>query len=121
MVTTGTTGQNSKTSSTQPPAAAPAQHGSISVSTSRQEDAIYQKNRVVASVLDPQIDLEAGVIQFGEIHNSDDLLLPDECEFRQHRIMVRKIGYATKVERHSLEKGRILQNVKAEILGDRQQ
>lgn len=87
----------------------------------RQEDAIYQKNRVVARVLGPEINLEAKQIHFTEINNSDELLLPDECEFRQHRIVVRKIGYATKVERHSLENGRILQDVKAEILGNRQQ
>ncbi|MGH9398172.1 MAG: hypothetical protein ACRD18_15130 [Terriglobia bacterium] len=93
----------------------------INEAAGRQEDAIYQGNRVVARVLDPEINLETKEIHFVEIYNSDDLLLPDECEFRQYRIVVRKIGYATKVERHSLEKGRILQDVKAGILGLRQQ
>ncbi|HLI35687.1 MAG TPA: hypothetical protein VKW70_11620 [Terriglobia bacterium] len=86
----------------------------------RENDAIYQRGQVVARVLEPEIDLESKEIRFGELYNSDHLLLPDECEFQQHRILVRKIAYATKVEKDSLHKGRILRGVTAEILGYRE-
>jgi hypothetical protein len=86
----------------------------------RETDAIYQRGQVVARVMDPEIDLEAKEIRFGELYNSDYLLLPDECEFQQHRILVRKIAYASKVEKDSLHKGRILRGVTAEILGYRE-
>ncbi len=86
----------------------------------RENDAIYQRGQVVARVIDPEIDLEAKEIRFAELYNSDYLLLPDECEFQQHRILVRKIAYATKVEKESLHKGRILRGVTAEILGYRE-
>lgn len=84
---------------------------------SRENDAIYQQGKLVARVSGPEVDAAAGVIRFAEISNSDELLLPDECEFRQYRIVVKKIEYATKVERAAAHKGRILQGVTAEIAG----
>ena len=87
----------------------------------RENDAVYQNGRLVARVADPEIDLDAREIRFAELYNSDCLLLPDECEFRQHRILIRKITYATNTERAALQKGRILRGVKAEILGYREQ
>ena len=87
----------------------------------REDDAIYQNDRLVARVADPEINLDAKEIHFAEVYNSDCLLLPDECEFRQHRILIRKIAYATNTEREALHKGRILKGVKAEILGYREQ
>lgn len=98
-----------------PPKAQPA------IGTKRDEDAIYQKGELVGRVLEPQVHSESKEINFLEIYNSDHLLLPDECEFQSYRIVVRKIGYATKVEKESLHKGRILREVKAEILGYREQ
>ncbi len=85
-------------------------------SATREEDAIYQNGQVVAHVLDPEISAESKRIHFGEVYGSDYLILPDECEFRNHRILIRKIGYATKEEKQSLHKGRILRDVMAEIL-----
>jgi hypothetical protein len=90
-------------------------------SANREEDAIYQGGRLVARVLEANVDAESKRIHFDELYNSDYLLLPDECEFRSYRIVVRKIGYATKEEKQSLHKGRILRDVTAEILGYRQQ
>ncbi|HEV2417929.1 MAG TPA: hypothetical protein VGX94_09000 [Terriglobia bacterium] len=92
------------------------QAGQPPASAAREDDAIYQKDRLVARVSEPEIDLSAGQIRFAEIYNSDELILADECEFRQHRILVRKIVYATKVERSAAHKGRILQGVTAQII-----
>lgn len=79
-------------------------------------DAIYQKNKVVGRAEGVEMDREPGKIFFTEIHNSDTLLLPDECEFRGHTILIKKIGYATYIDRQSHDKGRILQEVVADIL-----
>jgi hypothetical protein len=83
----------------------------------REASAIYQKGRVVARVENAQADLQNKVIKFDEIFNSDYLLLPDECEFQNYRLLVRQIEYATKVEKTAMHKGRILRGVTAEILG----
>ena len=85
----------------------------------REDDAIYQNGRLAGRVLEPEVD--AKEVRFGEIYNSDHLLLPDECEYQRYRLLVRKIGYASKVEKDALEKGRILRGVTAEILGYREQ
>lgn len=87
----------------------------------REEDAIYQKGELVGRVLEPQVHSESKEIHFLEIYNSDHLLLPDPCEFQMYQIVIRKIGYATKVEKESLHKGRILREVTAKILGYREQ
>jgi hypothetical protein len=87
----------------------------------RMEDAIYQNGQVVGRVSEVEIVAESQEIRFGEIYDSDYLLLPDECEFRNFRIMIRKIGYATRTEKQSPHAGRILKSVVAEILGYREQ
>ncbi len=87
----------------------------------REKDAIYQADRIVARVLDVEVDFEAKEIRFGEVYRSDDLLLPDECEFQQYKILVQRIDQATKVARESPFKGRILRRVTADILGYREQ
>ncbi len=86
----------------------------------REDDAIYQNRRVVARVADPQVDSEAKEIRFAELYNSDELLLPDECEFQKYTIMVQRIAHATKVDKAAPHKGRVLRDVVAEILGYRE-
>jgi len=83
----------------------------------REQDAIYQKGNPVGRVVDPEVDLEAGEIRFGEIHDSDHLLIPEECEFQKYRVMIHKIAFATKVDRRPGQKGRTLAACVAEILG----
>jgi hypothetical protein len=97
---------------------APAEASAMSL---RKKDAIYQGGEIVAQVADPEVNVEAKEIRFAELSNSDCLLLPDECEFQSYRIIVRKIGYATKEDKQFLHKGRILRDVTAEILGHREQ
>jgi hypothetical protein len=87
----------------------------------RDDSAIYQNNRIVARVSDAQIDSEAREIRFEEVYDSTELLLPDECEFRDYRILVQRIGFASKEERGATHKGRTLRRVLAEILGYREQ
>ena len=77
--------------------------------------------RLVARVIDPEIDSEAKEIRFSEVHNSDDLLLPEECEFQMYRILIQRIAYASKVNKDEPHKGRILRGVVAELLGFREQ
>jgi hypothetical protein len=90
-------------------------------SESREEDAIYQNDRLCGRVLDARVDQDAREIHFGEIFSSDDLLLPDDCEFRNYRILIQHVGYASKEERGAAHKGRVLRGAVAEILGFREQ
>jgi len=85
----------------------------------RAEDTIYQGNppRQVARVLDPEVNWDAREIRFGEIYQSDDLVLPDECEFQKFRIMIQRVEFASRVDKGAPEKGRVLRGVVAEILG----
>lgn len=87
----------------------------------RDQNSIYQEERLVGRVVDPQIDVEGKRIAFDEIHNSDELVLADECEFQKYLVIVRKVGYASKVSKEEPHKGRILRQVVAEIRGYREQ
>ncbi|HEY6272230.1 MAG TPA: hypothetical protein VIX19_09585 [Terriglobales bacterium] len=87
----------------------------------RQDDGIYQGGRLVGLVLNPKVDSEAREIRFGVIHNSEELLLPDDCEFRNYRILIQRLDFATREERGAAHKGRVLKGVVAEILGFREQ
>lgn len=87
----------------------------------RQHDAIYQEGRLAGRVVDARVDFGAKEICFGEVYNCGCLLLPDECEFQEYRILVKRIDDATKVSRESPHKGRILKGVTANILGYRTQ
>jgi hypothetical protein len=84
---------------------------------SREQDAIYQNGKLVAHVVEPDVDLEAKEIRFDELLNSDHLVLAEECEFRQYRIMVQKVAFATKEDHRPGRKGRTLAGCTAEILG----
>lgn len=86
----------------------------------RDENAVYQNGRLVAHASEPRVDLEAKEIHFAELANSDELVLPDECEFQKYTIMVQRIAYAAKEDKTALHKGRVLRGVVAEILGYRQ-
>ena len=97
------------------PASAQAQSQADS-RAAREADAIYQKGHLSARVEGAEVNPEAKTVHFGEIYNSDYLILADECEYQQYRIMIRKIDYATKEEKTALHKGRILRGVTAEIL-----
>lgn len=86
----------------------------------RESDALYQKGKVVARVVEPEIDLESKTIGFGEISDSDELMIPEECEFREFRILIQKIAYATKIQRGEEHKGRVLRGISADLLGRRE-
>lgn len=86
----------------------------------REEDALYQKGQIVARATGAEIKEGTKEIRFEELYNSDDLLLPDPCEFQRYQILIRKIAYSTKVGKESAARGRVLGGVKAEILGYRQ-
>ena len=87
----------------------------------READAIYQNGRLVARVLEPEMDSKAKEIRFSEVFNSDELMLPEECEFQKYRILIQRVGYASKVNKEEPHKGRILRAVVAELLGFREQ
>ncbi len=87
----------------------------------REDEAIYQDNKLVARVLNPVIDQDSREIRFGEVYRSDALLLPEECEFQKYRIMIQRVGFASRVDKASPEKGRVLREVVAEVLGYRMQ
>lgn len=83
----------------------------------REQDAIYQRGKLVARVVDPYVDSEAREIRFDELFDSDHLVLADECEFQKYRIMVQKVAFATKVDHRPGRTGRTLAGCTAEILG----
>jgi hypothetical protein len=87
----------------------------------REQDAIYQGDRIVGRVAQPDVDLEAKELRIGEIYNSDQLMIPEECEFQRYRILIQRIAYATRIDRAEPHKGRILRGVTADIQGYREQ
>ena len=82
----------------------------------REPDALYQGDRLVARVREPEVNEEAREVRFGEVYNSDTLLLPDECEYQKYVLLVDRIAYSTKVEASAPHKGRVLRGVTAKIL-----
>ena len=84
-------------------------------------DAIYQEGKVVARTVGAEVRSAASEIHFAEINNSDDLMLPEECEFQKYRLMIQRIEYASRIDKNAPEKGRVLRGVVAEILGYREQ
>ena len=48
-------------------------------------------------------------------------MLPEECEFQKYRLIVKRIEYASRIDKNAPEKGRVLRGVVAEILGYREQ
>lgn len=87
----------------------------------RESDALYQRDRVVGRVLNPEVDLEAKELRIGEICNSDELLIPEESEFQHYRILIQRVAFASRIEKAEMHKGRILRGVTADILGYREQ
>ena len=85
-----------------------------------EQDALYQAGRIVARVLDPEVRGDRREVDFAEINRSDDLVLPEECEFRKFRLIIQRIEDASRIDRHAPEKGRVLRGVAAEILGYRE-
>lgn len=83
----------------------------------REPDALYQESKIVARVLDPEIDLDARELRFREIYNSEELLIGEECEFQKYRILIQRVSFATRLDRVEVHKGRILRGVSADILG----
>jgi hypothetical protein len=90
-------------------------------SSKYEADAIYQNNKIVARVVEPEIRADAKEVHFGEINDSEYLLLPEECEFQKYRLLIQRIEYASRIDKQRPEKGRILRGVVAEILGYREQ
>ena len=85
-----------------------------------EEDALYQNGKVVARVTGPEVHPDAREIHFAEVNRSDDLMLPEECEFQKYRLMIQRIEYASRLDKNAPEKGRVLRGVVAEILGYRE-
>jgi hypothetical protein len=86
-------------------------------SANREPDAIYQNGKIVARVANPDLDLETKEIRFDEILDSDHLVLAEECEFQEYRIMVQKVAFATREDHRPGRVGRALAGCTAEILG----
>jgi hypothetical protein len=85
----------------------------------REQDAIYQNGKIVARVAEPEVDLDSKEVRFGEIYDSDHLLIPEECEFQNYRIIIQRIVFATKIDTRAGRQGRVLRGCVADILGYR--
>lgn len=99
----------------------PSEIVSAGRTTNYEENAVYQEGRVVARAVEPEVRWDSREIHFAEINNSDDLMLPEECEFQKYRLMIQRIEYASRIDKNAPEKGRVLRGVVAEILGYREQ
>lgn len=86
----------------------------------REPNALYQRGKFAGRALACEVDEVGKEVRFDQIENTDDLLLADEFEFQKYNLIVRKVGYATKVSRESPHKGRILRGVVAEIVSYRE-
>ncbi len=88
----------------------------------RDDTAIYQwsfhhGDQMVARAVKPEIDEAAKRVKFMEITHSDLLLLPDECHFQKYKLEIDTVGDAAKIDKTEPEKGRILRQVTAQIIG----
>jgi hypothetical protein len=90
-------------------------------SSSREQEALYQGNRIVARVLEAEVDMEAKEVQIGKIYESDQLMIPEECEYQRYRLLIQRIAFASKDEKDGPHRGRILRGVIADIMGYREQ
>lgn len=86
----------------------------------REQNAIYQNGRIVARARDIDVELDAKEIRFGEIFNSEALVIPEEADFREYRILIQRIAFASKIQRGEEHKGRVLRGVIADLLGYRE-
>lgn len=86
-----------------------------------EEDAVYQNGKIVAHTLGVEVRSASSEIHFDEINDSELLMLPEECEFQKYRLIVKKIEYASRIDKSAPQKGRVLRGVIAEILGYREQ
>ncbi|MGD1103047.1 MAG: hypothetical protein ABSA59_13360 [Terriglobia bacterium] len=82
-----------------------------------EEDAVYQDGKVAARVVEPDVRWHAPEIHFAEINDSDNLILPEECEFQKYRLLIQRIEYASRIDKNAPEKGRLLRGIEAEIMG----
>lgn len=98
----------------------PQTGGKVVEPKAREKDALYQSGRIVARVIDPEVDLDGKELRFGEIYNSDELMIPEECEYQGYRILIQRIAYASKIEKGEAHKGRVLRGVSANLLGFRE-
>ena len=96
---------------------APARAGVVA----KEDNAVYQEGKIVARAEGADVRGDAREIHFAEINNSDELILPEECEFQKYRLIVQRIEYATRIDMNAPHKGRVLRGVVAEILGFREQ
>jgi len=87
----------------------------------RLDDGVYQDCQLVARTLEAEADLDGREIRFGELYESDRLLLADECEYQKYTILIQKVAFASRSDRSALHKGRVLRGVVAEILRYREQ
>lgn len=85
----------------------------------RQPDSLYQNGRRVAGIVGARVDAQAREIHFDEVYQSDDLLIPEDCEFREYRILIQKVTFASRQQAGAVHEGRVLKGVTAEILGYR--
>ena len=86
-----------------------------------EEDAIYQDGKIVARAVGPEVRQADREIHFTEVNDSELLMLPEECEFQKYRLMIKRIEYASRIDKNAPKKGRVLRGVVAEILGYREQ
>ena len=90
-------------------------------STPREQDALYQGDRIVERVLEVEVDMEAKEVRIGKIYESDGLMIPEECEYQQYRLMIQRIAFASKDEKVGPHRGRVLRGVITDIMGYREQ
>ncbi len=83
----------------------------------REEDALYQGNRIVARVEGATVDKVNKVVSFREIHHSGNMDLSEPVVFQKYKLELRHIDTLINLDVSAPEKGRILRGVRFELLG----
>lgn len=86
----------------------------------REPDGLYQKQTLVARVNGAEVDTDTREVRMDEVYQSDNLIIPEECEFQNYRIQIQRIKFASRIDTVAAGKGRVLRGVIADILGSRE-
>jgi len=85
----------------------------------RETEAIYQNDNIVARIKGEKINLEDGIIEFDEIYQSNTLDLGSEFEFQKWKLRLFQAESMIGLNPSRSQDGRIIQKAKCKIAGER--
>ena len=85
----------------------------------REKDSIYQDGKIVAKIIEGKINQQNNAYFFKEIYNSNNLNLEKEFEFQKFKLKHKRHESGTYLDVTQPHKGKIIENVICEIIGER--